>query len=452
MTTIHTILDAIASTPKRSEKESIIASTSGVTQDLLKRVAYLAYNSHIKYFIALDESDADDSAADVDAGLSLNPALDILVDSVATRKVTGMAAADLLMSCIRKMSYHDALLFVRVVNKDLRIGCSDSTFNKVFPNLIPSFELMACQSLNEKTESKVKPGWFSQLKYDAARINVFVKWTVSGVSVEYVTRSGKQYHIKNPDMDTAFISAHRILGYDAVFDGELLQVVNGEIADRKYSNGIANKFIRDTAGAKDSMRCQIATWDVVPLATFQSYKTNPSLPYKARLAALRESLPDSTHAVVAETDVITDLDHALALAQKVMKLGLEGTIIKDPDGRWEAKRSFGSLKIKAIREADLLIVGKLEGTGKLVGKLGAIECESADGKIKVNVGTGFKDDERDLDQDIIGKIVTVRFNELIRGVNSTTYSLFLPRMVEIRFDKSEADTLQKIIDEGAHDQ
>ena len=35
---------------------------------------------------------------------------------------------------------------------------------------------------------------------------------------------------------------------------------------------------------------------------------------------------------------------------------------------------------------------------------------------------------------------------LIKGRNSDVYSLFLPRFVELRLDKLEADTLQQIQD------
>ena len=50
-------------------------------------------------------------------------------------------------------------------------------------------------------------------------------------------------------------------------------------------------------------------------------------------------------------------------------------------------------------------------------------------------------------QDIINKIITVRHNGIISNV-AGAYSLYLPRLIEVRVDKIEADTLQKIQNEG----
>ena len=46
---------------------------------------------------------------------------------------------------------------------------------------------------------------------------------------------------------------------------------------------------------------------------------------------------------------------------------------------------------------------------------------------------------------LIGKIITVEFNDLGKAVNSETYSLTHPVFVEIRNDKDETDTLEKVL-------
>ena len=45
---------------------------------------------------------------------------------------------------------------------------------------------------------------------------------------------------------------------------------------------------------------------------------------------------------------------------------------------------------------------------------------------------------------VIGGIVTVRYNELISSDSKDTYSLFLPRIIEFRLDKDDADSLETI--------
>jgi ATP-dependent DNA ligase len=96
-------------------------------------------------------------------------------------------------------------------------------------------------------------------------------------------------------------------------------------------------------------------------------------------------------------------------------------------------------KMKQIEDADLIVVGWEEGTGKNIGKLGALVCETAEGKVKVNVGTGFSDEERLITDDYVGKVITVQYNQLITDKKTGDYSLFLPRFIEVRNDKSVAN-------------
>ena len=96
-------------------------------------------------------------------------------------------------------------------------------------------------------------------------------------------------------------------------------------------------------------------------------------------------------------------------------------------------------------ECDLKIVAIEEGTGKYAGLLGAIVCESADGVVKVNVGSGFNDAHRKTlkEKDLLGKIVAVKYNARIKNKQGDE-SLFLPIFIEVRDDKDVADTSKEI--------
>jgi len=98
--------------------------------------------------------------------------------------------------------------------------------------------------------------------------------------------------------------------------------------------------------------------------------------------------------------------------------------------------------MKAELEADLLVTEWNEGTGRIQGLLGAVTCVSEDGKLEVNVGSGFNDEDRKMKpEDIVGKIITVKYNEVIQDKKKDKKSLFLPIFVEIRLDKTKADIL-----------
>ena len=106
-------------------------------------------------------------------------------------------------------------------------------------------------------------------------------------------------------------------------------------------------------------------------------------------------------------------------------------------------------------ESELRVVKSVYGINKYANLCGALECESEDGLVRVSVGTGLSDELRrefapeHADESIIGKVITVKHNGLITSKSNTHSSLYLPRFVEIRYDKDEADTITKIKNESS---
>ena len=351
--------------------------------------------------------------------------------------LSGNAARDAIKD-IQSKQPHNAYLYSLILNRDLHAGVSTKIINKTFKKLIPEFELMLCHSFDEKTMSKIKYPAFAQLKYDAARVAVIA----NRGSVEYKTRNNRIYHIKNKDLDSAFIKMVHEIGEPLVFDGELVQFNDGVVANRKQCNGVATKFIRNTASITENESAGIFVWDVVTLKEFMEGVSKKK--YKDRIEKLKSL--NGPKVFCAETTIVNSADEAIMVGERYMQFGQEGAIIKNVDAPWVNKRSYDCLKIKGIREADLKVIGVEEGTNKNVGKLGALICTSADGKVKVNVGTGFSDSQRAeyWASKPIDKIVTVKYNELITSKDSELHSLFLPRFVEIREDKNEADCFEKI--------
>jgi ATP-dependent DNA ligase len=140
------------------------------------------------------------------------------------------------------------------------------------------------------------------------------------------------------------------------------------------------------------------------------------------------------------------MDEVHNLYKKYRAAGDEGVMLKDPNGIWEAKRVKHQVKFKGVYDADLMCVGWEPGTKKNDGKIGAYLLESDCGKMKVSVGTGLSDKDREADpQYAIGKIIAIQYNDIVKDKRSDTYSLFLPRFLEVREDKETADTLEDLI-------
>jgi len=289
-----------------------------------------------------------------------------------------------------------------------------------------------------------------QNKFDGLRVNVIVR----GEKVEFRTRNGKLINLLG-EMEEDFIKLSQNL--DMVYDGELL-VSDGRngVLPRKEGNGILNKAQKGTISVDDAERVVVKLWDAIPYPHFVAGFSD--LEYKNRMVFL---LPVSTLKIktnriaVADTHVVFDMDDVQKHYQAALAAGEEGVILKDMDAPWENKRSKSLMKFKNESECDLLCVDWVEGTGKYEGMLGALLLESADKKVNVSVGSGFNDKQRRTlkKKDCVGKIVAVKYNAKISSFNGklagknaqkTTWSLFLPIFIELREDKSKADSLKDI--------
>jgi DNA ligase-1 len=112
-------------------------------------------------------------------------------------------------------------------------------------------------------------------------------------------------------------------------------------------------------------------------------------------------------------------------------------MIKDPDAVYECKRTTAWLKLKPFIEVSLAVVDLEEGTGRNEGRLGAIICEGEDDgrSIRVNVGSGFSDSDRDsfwkASDRLHGQVVEVRADAVTQNQDGT-YSLRFPRFLRFR--------------------
>ena len=124
-------------------------------------------------------------------------------------------------------------------------------------------------------------------------------------------------------------------------------------------------------------------------------------------------------------------------------------MLKDPDAKYECKRSVSWLKIKPFIEVSLTVTAVEEGTGRNEGRLGALVCEGVDDgkRIMVNVGSGLSDEQRmdfwaayqETPESVVGQIVEVRADAATRSQDSDdVWSLRFPRFLRFRgFAKGE---------------
>jgi ATP-dependent DNA ligase len=439
------ILNTLASDSGRNFKIDHLKAHA--SNDTLKQAVFLALDPFTQFFIR-KIPEYERAQGRMDDHISLDTAM-LMLNKLSTRELTGHAGIAHLTSILTRCSADDAEVIERIIEKDLKCGVSDSTANKAWPKLIHEYPCMLASAFEQKLVDKIKFPAIAQLKMDGMRFNAIVK----GSTCEFRSRNGKLIDIPNESFQHPFVAMAAHYKTDMVFDGELLVVdITGKPLDRKTGNGILNKAVKGTMEEEESQSIRATLWDAIPIENFATGKFEEH--YSIRLAKLSNAISDMVQSIPQWKHLVALVKHTQVdtpeMAQKVflnyLYDGQEGIILKDRFGIWEDKRAKHQVKYKGEFECDLICVGWDEGTGKNVGRLGALQLESSCGMLKVGVGSGFNDKDRDeIGKDVIGKIVAVKYNAVVDDKRKDTKSLFLPIFLEIRQDKTTADALSDLL-------
>jgi DNA ligase-1 len=117
----------------------------------------------------------------------------------------------------------------------------------------------------------------------------------------------------------------------------------------------------------------------------------------------------------------------LAERDRVVRLGGEGLMLRQPGSLYEPRRSPTLLKVKPFDDAEATVIAHEPGQGKYAGKLGALRVRTEDGK-EFSIGTGLADADRDSPPPI-GTVITYRF----RGLTAKGLPRF-PSYLRVRRD------------------
>jgi DNA ligase-1 len=361
-----------------------------------------------------------------------------LANALYRREITGHAARDaieLAMGVATQGQWND--FYRRILIKDLRCGVSEKTVNKVAKKMklakyaVPVFECMLAHD-GANHEAKITGKKLVEPKLDGVRVITVVDY--ESRTVQMYSRNGKELN-NFPHIVKAFEDNLDNFGRSYVFDGE--------VVSKSFQNLMTQVHRKDNVEASDA---RLALFDILPLVEFK--KGESVMGQRRRSAFLKGNFSnifaDSGCIEIVEQkefdlDVFTDEIDFKDYNKKAIDLGFEGIMIKDPDGKWEGKRSVAWLKQKPFIEVSLTVTRVEEGTGRNVGKLGAVVCEGVDdGKtIVVNVGSGFTDEQRaefwEAQDALIGQVVEVRADAATRSQDSEdVWSLRFPRFLRFR--------------------
>ena len=419
--------------PSRLNKEAIIEVIAQEGNDEFFAGCRLALDPMITFGLKQIPEKKDEDGA----GLPWD-SFSLVITGFVNRSLTGNLARDTvakMMASATKAEWNG--WYRRILIKDLRCGVSEKTINKVVEKKYANYAIpvFGCQLAHDSAnhESKVAGKKLIEVKLDGVRVITIVR---SDGRVDMFSRNGKEL-ANFPHITEQLSNVVKTHGTDQNID----VVLDGEIMSSSFQDLMKQVHRKDNVEAGDAV---LNLFDVIPLADFEKGFWDKDQSARSDMIyywhkTYKDMLPNV--AVVGHELVDLDTDAGQVRYKEInaqaVAGGYEGIMIKDPEAPYECKRSVAWLKLKPFIEVSLQVIQVEEGTGRNVGRLGALVCEGVDdGKsIKVNVGSGFSDNDRDsfwnTSSEVVGQIVEVRADAVTQNQDGS-YSLRFPRYLRFR--------------------
>lgn len=368
-----------------------------------------------------------------------------LMLQLSQRRLTGHAARDAIQITAERFDSDEWNTFLApVLRRDLRAGISDKTINKICKKTDYEIPIFGCQlATNSEGRPEMKGIKRLEPKLDGVRVLLMVIPSDFGdVTTICFSRNGKQFdnfgHIEE-QVRSNWLKIAR--GHqNALINGFVL---DGEVIGNTFQELMRQARRKSDVQADDSV---FNIFDIIPLSDFREGHWNAQLHKRITILEHIRHVVDTMPNVELLPHIMVDLDTAAGkdqlerYAKDNVNAGFEGIMIKELEAPYLCKRSTDWMKWKPTLTVDLEVVGVEEGTGRNLGRLGALVCHGVDdGKeITVNVGSGFSDADRD-DYYTNRNLVIGRTAEVLCDVitqnQDGTYSLRFPRFVRFRDDK-----------------
>jgi len=370
---------------------------------------------------------------------SLTSGMELLVDSLSTRKATGNAAIEVLRALLACSSPENAELIERIIKKDPGCKVAGKLVNKIWPSHVTITPYMRCQAPNNKNFKRIHFPAVVQKKANGIFANIIVE----NREVKYLSRNGREMKFYG-EPDKTILSTTDEDNFVIIGEGLVLEKLGeSAILDRQTGNGILNKAIKQTIAESEAERVIFEVWDVIPLEDWKHGECDQE--YIDRLEKLTY-MAEQSELLLIDTKVVKTFKAAEDFYREMIDCGDEGAVLKNLDGKWKDHTSPDMVKMKIKDPADLLCVG-IYPHKKKADWIGGLILESADGKIIVRSGSGMDEEDRVRDHDyFLNKIVEIEYNEITTDKKRDTMSLFLPIYIGVRLDKDTADTYEEILE------
>jgi len=358
----------------------------------------------------------------------------------ANDNLRGQATA-LINSRLSEDSIEDRQLrdiLMKIFTKRMNSGIGAKLINKALgKELIPDPSLMLATD-----DQKEVLGWdkiYCEEKYDGVRV-IAVGDKEKGF--QFYTRAVNELdktRLSSIERDLIQILHNSNIVEEVFFDGELTDL------NRKSVSGKVTQILKGTAPKGIDKEFMFNVFDLEKSSVLKvGHGTTPFIERRKELEVLTSFLPSNSQVKLARQWVVDSMEETQKIYGLIISLGGEGVILKPGHHVYECKRSKSWVKLKQVQDCDLEITGWYPGEGKREGFIGGFICTDSSRTLEVKIGSGFTDvDLKTLSANPdqwIGRVAAVQFNEPITDKFGNR-SLFLPRFIEVRSDKNQADDM-----------
>jgi ATP-dependent DNA ligase len=262
-------------------------------------------------------------------------------------------------------------------------------------NNLEAVEPMLAYPIDKKEKHVTFPA-FAQPKLDGVRCIAIIK----NGKARLFSRTQKEFltmpHIVN--------ELERWFKDDIILDGELYRH-----SFSKDFNKITSIINRDEVHPEHTS-IQYHIYDVVGSGNYLTRTANMKT-----IIGQAKIIKEAWYLEVVKTKVINSREELEEYQSECVGRNYEGCMYRSQEGIYEHKRSNNLLKVKTFMDAEYPIFDLEEGTGKLIGKVGAFLLSMPDGKTfkaKPMGSLELSEEYWKNKKQLIGKFATVKFQQL----------------------------------------
>jgi DNA ligase-1 len=420
------ILDLIGNTSSSNTKREILENNKS---EFLDMIFNDTYDTNRSYYIKKLNKNLSTGELDLDNDYYVfHDALNVLCN----REITGDAAIDFIEKTISRFNKESQTILFSILDRNLKIGISRDSFNKISNNKIEKFEVALAYNLDKvKGVNPIDGTYYASRKLDGVRCIAICKVNCGKVkSIELKSRQGKTF----TTLDKLKPAIEKFMSYN--FDG--IWILDGEVClvdenGDEHFDWIMKEINRKNYTIENP---RYKLFDLIDGNDF--FEGFGNVNFNDRYNKLYEAW--THYAFNEEQDLLQPIVQEIITCQEdfdrwskyVSNNNWEGFMLRKNTG-YKSGRTKDLIKVKKFQDAEYTVIGYELGDIKYGTETfkDVVTCLHIIHKgNRVNVGSGISKEQRILwknkPEKIIGKTITVQYFEETTDSKTGTMSLRFP--------------------------